>query len=187
MSGDAPRPWPDACPKRETRRVPEEEALRLVPFYWEESKCLDQFTAYPVFFVTVYAYRNRNSLTDQLARGTMLDEWRVAERQHGWRVGRYLILPDRAFFTCSAVAGERVSRMACFVNRWKRWTEYRLQRADEHRDPLWRSGFSSWCLNRRDSCAARWEAVRESPVRYGLAERPGDWPFEGFIGFDEPH
>lgn len=163
-----------------------DQELHYVPFYWEEAKCLHQFTAYPVYFVTIYAYRTRHVLAGERAHETMRDEWRVAERKHGWRVGRYLILPERVYFTCTAVGGERVSPMAFFVNRWKIWTERRMQYTGACPEPLWRRGFGSWCLNQRTSCADRWKAVHETPVRYGLAEKPEDWPFQGFIGFKEP-
>ncbi len=162
---------------------PIEDKLNFTPYFWEKGGCLKQFTAYPVYFLSVRTNRCSNQLTDKYSHNTMCDEWRLAQRRYGWCVGRYLILPDRAHFSCVSVPGERVTSLSYFVERWKKWTARRIIRQQgDCADDFWRKGYSCLCLRLRASCASKWNEVRETVVRLGLTDRY----FQGFIAFDEP-
>jgi len=48
----------------------------------------------------------------------------------------------------------------------------------------WQAGYHDHKIRSPESEAEKWEYVCMNPVRYGLVERPEDWPFGGEI-FDE--
>jgi len=47
--------------------------------------------------------------------------------------------------------------------------------------PHWQKGFFDHMLRSKDSYSAKWEYVRENPVRAGLVKYWSEWPFVGEI------
>ena len=50
----------------------------------------------------------------------------------------------------------------------------------------WQDGFHDHKFRTPESEARKWEYVCLNPVRYGLVQRPEQWPYGGEIFFDEP-
>src|SRR6267378_1777618 len=49
----------------------------------------------------------------------------------------------------------------------------------------WQESFHDHKFRTRESEARKWEYVCLNPVRYGLAQRPEDWPYGGEIFYDD--
>ena len=60
-----------------------------------------------------------------------------------------------------------------WVSFWKR----RVTQA--HGSPLWQKNLWDTQLRRHESYAAKWNYVRENPVRAGLVARTEDWAYQG--------
>ncbi len=131
-----------------------------------------------VYLVTICTHQRRPVLaTDTLAPELVAALREVSERT-GWRVGRYVIMPDHVHFFCAPV-GEAHS-LSEFVGRWKRWTTHRAWRlGDEGR--LWQPEFFDHLLRNDESYAQKWEYVASNPVRAGLCDAPDHWPHQGEI------
>ena len=46
---------------------------------------------------------------------------------------------------------------------------------------LWQPGFFDHILRSDESYGERWTYIHENPVRAGLVESAGDWPYQGEI------
>lgn len=44
---------------------------------------------------------------------------------------------------------------------------------------LWQTDFRDTQLRRHESYAAKWEYVRQNPVRAGLVKHADEWPYQG--------
>jgi putative transposase len=112
------------------------------------------------------------------------EEWLDAEQRHGWRVGRYVIMPDHVHYF--AAPADHASSLSAFMGRWKEWTAKSILQAIGGKGPLWQHRFFDHVLRSRRSYAEKWDYVRQNPVRAGLTPTPEDWPYAGHIHFDDP-
>jgi len=49
----------------------------------------------------------------------------------------------------------------------------------------WQKGFHDYKLRTPESESRKWEYICMNPVRYGLVQRPEQWPYGGEIFYDE--
>jgi hypothetical protein len=49
----------------------------------------------------------------------------------------------------------------------------------------WQDGFHDHKFRTRESETRKWKYVCLNPVRYGLVQRPEDWPYGGEIFYDD--
>jgi putative transposase len=118
-----------------------------------------------------------------MAHSILREEWRGLSVQHGWAVGRYVVMPDHAhFFFRPLLDGARP--LSEVVGRWKEWTAKRLLRALGEPAPLWQPEFFDHVLRSAESLAEKWIYVQENPVRAGLVTKAEDWPWAGSIDFE---
>ena len=54
-------------------------------------------------------------------------------------------------------------------------------RAAKKQPPYWQKGFFDHVLRSSDSYAAKWNYVRENPVRAGLVSHWEEWPYLGQV------
>jgi len=47
--------------------------------------------------------------------------------------------------------------------------------------PHWQEGFFDHVLRTAESYSQKWDYVRMNPVRAGLCDEPGEWPYQGEI------
>lgn len=99
------------------------------------------------------------------------DLWRSADR---WRVGRYVIMPDHVHLFCAPNVFPPES-LRTWVSYWKGVAAKRSGLGAT----LWQQNFWDTQLRRHESYAAKWEYVRENPVRASLVGRAEVWPFQG--------
>lgn len=138
----------------------------------------------PVYFITTCTAGRHPVLADPVVARHLRDEWLAAERRHGWRVGRYVIMPDHVHFFAAPM--DEAKTLGEFVGRWKEWTAKTILRDVGGSPPFWQHRFFDHVIRSQGSYAEKWEYVRQNPVRAGLAAQPEDWFHSGHIHFDDP-
>ena len=145
-------------------------------------KRLDRiFVPAPMYFITTCTANRRPILATAAAHDTLQAEWRQALTRHGWAVGCYVIMPDHVHFFCRPSA--QAKRLSAFIQRWKEWTAKSMIQNGHISPPIWQEGFFDHLIRSDESYSQKWEYVRGNPVRAGLATRPDDWEFQGYIDF----
>jgi putative transposase len=148
------------------------------------------WTRDPIYFVTVCVERRRRILANDTMASILADVWEKAHLQHGWLVGRYVIMPDHVHFFCAC--RDDAKSLSEFVRLWKQWTGKHMKQglprlasaATEETAAarrIWQREFFDHVLRSEESYAQKWEYVRQNPVRAGLAARAEDWPYQGEI------
>lgn len=122
-----------------------------------------------IVFLTVCTKDRAPLLANRGIHEIILKSWQAAKH---WRVGRYVIMPDHVHLFC-APATTPAEPLAGWVSFWKRMTS-RAAGAN-----LWQRDFWDTQLRRHESYAAKWNYVRENPVRAGLVARAEAWAFQG--------
>jgi REP element-mobilizing transposase RayT len=125
-----------------------------------------------VVFLTVCSADRKPILADEAAHLVIRAAWR---RARAWMVGRYVILPDHAHLFCAP--GDRPVSLDMWVKFWKSEASRHWPRPEEH--PIWQADFWDTQLRTGESYEAKWDYVRENPVRHGLVRVPEEWPYAG--------
>ena len=131
----------------------------------------------PVCFLTICAADRRQILHRPGVACVLIQALYDAPRVHGWKVGRFVIMPDHVHFFCLAVSDGK--DLAAFVRDWKRWTARKIAETTLISSPIWQREFFDHVLRSSGSYAAKWNYVRENPVRAGLVADADDWPHQG--------
>jgi putative transposase len=130
----------------------------------------------PVYFITTCTIDRKPLLANATIHDVLRNEWTQSATRYAWAIGPYIVMPDHVhFFAAPHLDGSSLSSM---VGKWKEWTAKRggLVR-------LWQPGFFDHVLRNGESRAAKWDYMRENPVRAGLVKTADEWPFSGWIDF----
>ena len=138
--------------------------------YPARSEVWDKGNRASLVFVTVCTKDRRPVLANRLFHELIREWWLNSE---GWKVGRYVILPDHLHFFCSP--DSNASSLSNWIAYWKNG----VSRGCSETEPLWQRSFWDRQLRTGDSYAAKWEYIRNNPVRHGFVKRAGDWEFQG--------
>ena len=144
------------------------------------------FSSQPVYFITTCTHQRRPILACASAATILREEWTRALDQHGWLVGRYVVMPDHVHFFCAETPRADLKPLSEFIQRWKEWTSKRLVQALGQPAPIWQRQFFDHVLRHGESYAEKWSYVVENPVRAGCVDDAKDWPWQGFVHFDSP-
>jgi len=133
----------------------------------------------PIYFLTICSYRRKPILDQAVIAKLLMREWRRARPQHGWAIGRYVIMPDHVHFFCAAEA--EAKPLSVFVGSWKEWTSKGIKNALSLTSPVWQEEFFDHVLRSCESYSEKWNYVRDNPVRAQLVSKADDWPYQGEI------
>jgi putative transposase len=116
---------------------------------------------------------NRSAwLAHEMMHRMLQETW--AKANH-WLVADYIIMPDHTHFFAAPYEIEYD------FDQWVSYWTGQLSRL--HRNPDWR--WQSHPFHRRlrhgESYTAKWNYLRENPVRKGLVKSSDEWPFQGRI------
>jgi REP element-mobilizing transposase RayT len=133
----------------------------------------------PVYFVTTCTAGRRPIFRDAEAAKLIMQSFATLRVACGWVIGRFVVMPDHVHFFCTPAddAGQAVSDL---MRSWKGWTSRMIGRLGVE-GPVWQSGFFDHVLRGSESYAAKWEYVRQNPVRAGLVRTAEEWPWQGEI------
>jgi putative transposase len=130
----------------------------------------------PLFFVTFNTHPRRPLLADEPVHRVWLDFARCAP-DHGAWPGRYVLMPDHVHLFVALADDTDLSAWMQSLKAVLGKTLLVLG----HAKPHWQEGFFDHLLRGGESYGAKWEYVRQNPVRKGLCARPEDWPYQGEV------
>lgn len=134
----------------------------------------DSYTA-PLFFVTACTLYRRPFPSMTMATDAFMG-YATRAQSFNIAVGRFVIMPDHLhFFIC----GDHNFTLSEWVKGLKRGMANAFS-AGNHR-LKWQPGFFDHLLRNDESYAQKWNYVRENPVRAGLVQSYGEWPYQGEI------
>lgn len=132
----------------------------------------------PFYFVTFNTHERRPILANETAFRALLDFGVRGYAEHGVAIGRFVLMPDHVhLFVVLPEGGIRVAS-------WMRGLKRTLGGAMETRGdapPFWQEGFFDHVLRNGESYSAKWDYVRQNPVRAGLCANADEWPWQGEI------
>ena len=137
----------------------------------------DVYPDRPIFFITACTHERRWILDNDDVQTGFLDFALNAEVR-GVAVGRYVLMPDHIHLF-AAFTPESPS-----LSLWIKSLKNGLSRALRSRDvpaPHWQKGFFDHLIRSSESYSAKWEYVRENPVRAGLVTASEEWPYQGEV------
>jgi putative transposase len=129
----------------------------------------------PIFFVTTCIDNRRSELANAPMHAICCEVWHNVQQSCGWRVGRYVLMPNHVHFFCAPRDDGR--RLQVFVGKWKEWTAKYAHRRCSTTVPLWQDEFFDHVLRSKDNYEEKWKYVRDNPVRAGLVATADDWPY----------
>jgi len=128
----------------------------------------------PIVFLTVCT-KDRKRILAQADIHDLLVGVRADTTSH-WIVGRYVLMPDHLHLSCTPRYPESLG-IKKWVRFWKSQASNRWPRPDEH--PIWLLDVWDRQLRAGESYSAKWDYVRDNPVRHGLVNSADDWPYQG--------
>ena len=148
--------------------------LRRLGQMWEKQ---------PVYFITTCVAARRPLLATPAIHDILREEWAGLQDRHHWAVGRYVLMPDHVhFFMMPLPNGAKP--LPGVMGRWKEWTAKRIVTATGLLPPVWQPEFFDHVLRSTESRSAKWEYMRQNPVRAHLVGDAEDWPYAGSIDFE---
>ncbi len=139
------------------------------------------FTNDPAYFITTSTKNRRRILDNPVAHQILREEWAAALERHGWAIGSYVVMPDHVHFFCKPTF--RAKSLSKLMQQWKQWTSKRIKSELGLDDSVWQEEFFDHLLRSHESYSEKWNYVEQNPVRAGLIEQAGDWPFSGHIHY----
>jgi REP element-mobilizing transposase RayT len=131
----------------------------------------------PIYFITVCAADRAKHFAPADFHAIAREVWLNCERLYGWRVGRYVIMPDHVHFFCCDLREEH--QLSLFVGKWKEWTAKYARARLSIAMPLWQAEFFDHVLRSSESYGEKWNYVRENPVRARLVTCAEEWEYQG--------
>jgi putative transposase len=127
----------------------------------------------PLYFVTFCTAKRHNLLATNVVHAALQDYARKGE-EHGVALGRYVIMPNHVHLFVRGSAD-------FLLGRWVAGLKRVVAAAVAGGRSIWQRGFFDHVIRSGESYRAKWEYVRQNPVRAGLASDADDWPFQGEI------
>lgn len=136
---------------------------------------VDKFNRSTILFVTICSKDRKKILASEHVHRVILDAWRNAD---GWAVGRYVIMPDHIHLFC-APRNIYPESLKLWARKWKALATKQWPNRTDY--PIWQTDFWDRQLRQTDSYLAKWEYVRNNPVRKQLCVSPDEWPYQGVM------
>jgi putative transposase len=135
------------------------------------------FVRSPIYFVTACTSRRRKMLATPAIQQRFVKFAKEGPKHGAW-IGSYVLMPDH-FHLFVAVDDERL-----MLAEWTKSLKNALSktlRSEKVSPPHFQKGFFDHLLRSAESYSAKWNYVRDNPVRAGLVKSWEDWPFHGDV------
>jgi putative transposase len=133
-----------------------------------------------IYFVTICVKDRRPVLANHETLHALEN---AVRKLNEWRIYAAVLMPDHIHLLAAPNERElRVGNLSAAIKRW--------MRQDFEGQPLrlphweWQAGCFDRLLRSGESAQAKWEYMRENPVRAGLVKEWNEWPYS--IGFRPP-
>jgi putative transposase len=131
----------------------------------------------PIFFITACTHNRRKLLARDVVHNSF-KTFSSHASEHGVTVGRYVLMPDHIhLFTAFAVDSISLSEWMKAL----KGTLSKVLKTATFAPPYWEKGYFDHVIRSRESYEAKWEYVRNNPLRAGLVQHVEDWPYAGQI------
>jgi len=134
-----------------------------------------------ILFITVCTHARKRILDNQATHELLVNCWQKADH---WLIGRYVILPDHIHLFCAPAKHDHLS-VKSWIAYWKSLASRRWPNPNEQ--PVWQIDAWDVQLRKGDSYRAKWEYVRQNPVRHNLTTSAENWPYRGELNRLEWH
>jgi putative transposase len=136
-------------------------------------------------FVTFSCYRRRRLLDHDRAKAVVLGVLSSQlSRQEGRCVG-FVVMPDHVHAIAWFPKPDQISH---FLKQWKQRSSVQIKRligssliryaeTIDLAHPVWQAGFYDFNLFTEIKVEEKLNYMHQNPVRAGLVEKPGDWPW----------
>jgi REP-associated tyrosine transposase len=135
------------------------------------------FSERPIYFITACTHERRSLLANPAIHARLID-FANTGIDRGVYLGDYVLMPDHLH----AFVGVDEDRLT--LANWIKALKGALSKTLRDQNaagPFWQKGFFDHVLRSHDSYAAKWDYVRNNPVRAGLVANADDWRFTGRI------
>jgi putative transposase len=164
--GFALRLRPTDANRNHARRVPQRRRPPHLPLQEAPNQSA-------ILLLTVCTDRRRPLLAQPDVAALLNQVWRQAD---AWLIGRFVVMPDHLHLFCTP-AGRDSPSLAVWVKYWKTLASRQWPRPAEQ--PIWRQSFWDRQLRSGEHYSARWDYVRNNPVRHGLVSDVDAWQYQG--------
>src|SRR3954452_25003678 len=125
----------------------------------------------PLYFITFNTYRRQKLLANQRVQDAFV-AFASAGEARGIGIGRYVIMPDHIHLFARNGSEMKISQ-------WIRLLKRELSKEIDGAAPHWQRGFFDHLVRSSESYSAKWDYVRENPVRANLVEESEAWQWQG--------
>ena len=133
----------------------------------------ESFNRPRIVFLTVCSDKRKKIFCDNTIHDLLVRSWQQAD---AWVVGRYILMPDHIHLFCSPV-GLEYPTLKTWIGYWKSLSA--RQWPDPNVGKVWQRDFWDTQLRKGESYTEKWNYVVGNPVRAGLVENAGKWPYQG--------
>ena len=135
----------------------------------------ETFQHLPIYFITTCTQNRRPILATPSVHARLKDFGEKGPGHGAW-LGAYVLMPDHLHLF--VVVDDGRLALSAWVKALKNSISSEL-RGNGVPSPHWQKGFFDHLLRSGDSYSAKWEYVRENPVRSNLVKDWRDWEFSG--------
>jgi REP element-mobilizing transposase RayT len=140
---------------------------------------LPSFRDNPIVFFTACTFQRRKILASVKCEEILREIWQRSAEHDGWWVGSYVLMPDHVHFFARPATNARPK--AEWVGVWKSVSSRRIAAMLAIEPSIWQSDYFDRYLRSSESYSDKWKYVEQNPVRAGLIESIGAWPYRGTI------
>ncbi|MFN2623881.1 MAG: transposase [Chthoniobacterales bacterium] len=132
-----------------------------------------------VYFITFCIVKRRHVLANRPAWQIVLETF---ERLNQWTTLAAITMPDHLHILTAPL--DREASVSAYAKWFKRWFNEAYCRpsvsdgAPAVQTWQWQEGCFDGLLRSDESLSAKWEYLRQNPVRAGLVKNPDDWPYQ---------
>ena len=131
----------------------------------------------PLYFITFCTFDRKPLLANDFFHEHFIKHMTQKSRE-GITCGEFVVMPDHIHLFLR-IDGHRheLGKTVGFIKQ----SLSKPLRQSGIAQPHWQPGFFDHILRSADCYSAKWEYVRNNPVRAGLVKFPNDWKYQGTI------
>ena len=133
------------------------------------------FDQSPLYFVTFNTWQRRPLLANDAVHESFRG-YAIKNKERGFAVGRYVIMPDHIHLFCSPTSKDSVS-----ITNWASFWKRKVSLDFPDLNPIWQRDCWDTQLRAHESYTEKWSYMERNPVRAGLVDHPDKWLFKGTI------